>query len=337
MKKTYLLALVIGVVFTSATAWSQNTVFSTDNSFAPGDELGPDGAYNDTYQVRVQAGTTIEVVCRSDTVDTYIEARLPSGDTINNDDYDGYNAGFMRAITATGTLEFTVSPLFAGEEGDYRITVTELAPARELSIGEVVRGRITKQPGGRLAERFQLSGRAGQRVIIELDSNEFDAYLQVIDSAGREFTDDDGGEEYNSRLGYEFQADGTAMIVATSLGGDQMGAFELRVTESSQNVAAEYRGTLESGDLRGYDGVLYDRYEYEGEAGAAVSIAVDSDDFDSMVYLNNPDGSNLGQDDDSGGDGNARLDVRLPQSGTYTISVVSFFEGRGDYVLTIYE
>ena len=85
-----------------------------------------------------------------------------------------------------------------------------------------------------------------------------------------------------------------------------------------------------------YDGTLYDLYEYTGSAGAEIGFAVESDDFDAVVYVANPDGTNLGRDDDGGGGTNSRLDVTLPENGTYRIYVVSLFGTYGEYRLTIY-
>ena len=100
---------------------------------------------------------------------------------------------------------------------------------------------------------------------------------------------------------------------------------------------AEYRGSLTESDERGYDGTLYDMYEYVGSAGAAVGFALQSDDFDSVIYVSAPDGVNLGRDDDGGGGTNSRLDITLPENGTYQVFVVSLFGSTGDYRLTIYQ
>jgi hypothetical protein len=94
---------------------------------------------------------------------------------------------------------------------------------------------------------------------------------------------------------------------------------------------------LDAGDRRTYDGKYVDQYEYAGTRGQQVSFLLESDDFDTVLYVSNPDGSNLGRDDDSGGNGNSMLNVTLPADGTYTISVVPFFSGMGSYSLTIYE
>jgi hypothetical protein len=336
-RRRFRLWVLLFLAVMTFSAGAQEVIFSTSNSFAPGDQIGEDGAFRDTYSVRVRAGTTIEVVCRSDDVDTYIEAVLPGGEQVANDDYDGYHAGFIRSIGTTGTMEFSVSPLFGEEEGEYRVTVTELGAAEVLEPGETVRGSLSSGTSPAVAGRYEYRGRAGQRVVIDLESDDFDAYLRVTDETGREYTNDDGGDGFNSRLSYQFETDGAIQIVAGSIGGSNEGAYTLKVAESAQSVAAEYRGSLDLNDSRGYDGTIYDSYEYVGRSGRQISVLLESDDFDTVVYISNPDGSNLARDDDGGGGTNSAVDVTLPENGTYTIYVVSFFEETGAYSLTVFE
>lgn len=324
---------LVGIAAVSA----QDVLFSTENSFGPGDERGSDGAYEDSYQVRVEEGMTVEVVCRSDAVDTYIVAVLPNGERIENDDYEQFNAGFSRRIDTTGTLRFTVSPLFSEEVGDYEIVVSELGEARAIALGESVSETFGKQAGGRSADRYQYAGRAGETIIIDLESDDFDSYLEVTSSDGQMFSNDDGGEMFNSRLSYHFERDEMVTITASSLDGGETGSYTLTVSEGAGSVAAEYRGSLDISDSRAYDGTIYDEYEYTGRAGASIAVMASSSDFDTVVYVSNPDGSNLGRDDDGGGGTNSNLNVTLPESGTYKIYVVSLFEEYGSYDLTIFE
>jgi len=315
----------------------QEVIFSTDDTLGAGDRTNSSGSYEDTFQVGVRANTTVEVIASSDAFDSYIEAVLPDGSVVSVDDYRGLDAGFLRPIGTSGTMEIRVSSIFSGESGEYSVTVTELGAARGIASGERVTGTLGPKGGLGSAARYQLSGRAGQRVVIDLVSDDFDAYLQVFDEDGQEFSDDDGGGDYNSRLGYRFDRDGTITIVATSLSGDETGRFELSVGEEANSVVAEYRGTLDESDTRGYDGRIFDSYEFQGTAGSRVGIALESAAFDALLYVSNPDGTSLASDDDGGGNGNSRIDVVLPETGTYTIYATSYFEGIGEYYLVIYE
>ncbi|MDA3951364.1 MAG: hypothetical protein PF508_19310 [Spirochaeta sp.] len=333
-RTSWIVLVVLFVCVSTVTA--QDVLFSTEDRFDATDPRGLDGGAEDTYQVRVEEGTLIEVIVRSIDVDTYIAARFPDGGTVENDDYDGRNAGFLRQITTTGTMEIAVSPLFADEEGAYEIIVRQAGPFETISSGDRVNGELIAGLKGRRAARYQLTGRPGTSVVIDLISDDFDAYLQIVDSRGQEYSNDDGGGMFNSRLSYDFSEEETITVVATSLGGDETGRYELSVAERTITVEAEYRGVLAESDERAYDGTLYDVYEYEGSAGSTIGFAVESDDFDTVVYVANPDGTNLGRDDDGGGGTNSRLDVTLPENGTYRIYVVALYGTTGEYRLTIY-
>lgn len=82
---------------------------------------------------------------------------------------------------------------------------------------------------------------------------------------------------------------------------------------------------------------LIDVYAFEGSTGQLVSITLDSSDFDTLVLLLGPDGEVIDGNDDINQDNlNSRLDLTLPQNGTYSVVVTSVeFEGQGNYQLTV--
>ena len=102
-------------------------------------------------------------------------------------------------------------------------------------------------------------------------------------------------------------------------------------------------GTLTTNACPLGDGSFYDVYSFSGTAGQQVSILMASSAFDTYLFLNNPDGSNLAQDDDGvgGGSTNSRIPassgfITLPTTGTYTIWANSFNAGAsGAYSLTL--
>lgn len=335
------MAVVIGA------AGAQTVVFQTNNRLGPGDMQSQRGGYEDVYRVAVTQGRLVEVIVYSDDFDSYVRANLPDGQQIENDDFDGLNAGFVATISRSGTMEIAVSAVFGQGEGNYSVTVTELGEPQTISIGQVVRGtlgggaqggpKVVGPTGGRRADYYRLQGNAGERVVIDLRSSDFDAYLELSDPTGFRTSNDDGGEGFNSRLSYEFTQAGHALITARGIGGSVSGSYELQVSRSAQNVGAQYDGVLTPGDNRAYDGKLYDVYEYRGRAGQSISIRLDSNAFDAMLYISNPDGTNLASDDDSGGNNNSLIDTVLPNDGVYRIYVTSFFGGEGPYRVTIFE
>lgn len=79
-----------------------------------------------------------------------------------------------------------------------------------------------------------------------------------------------------------------------------------------------------------------DLWQFEGEAGQVVTITMQSDELDAAIGLFDPDDEYLAEDDDGGGESNARIDAYvLPVSGAYTIYAVSSDGQPGAYNLTL--
>ena len=75
-------------------------------------------------------------------------------------------------------------------------------------------------------------------------------------------------------------------------------------------------------------------YTFDGTAGQTVTItAIGTGDTDPRVYLIDPSGNKIGEDDDGGGGYNALLTMTLPSTGKYTIRVDVFT--AGDFTLTL--
>jgi hypothetical protein len=107
-------------------------------------------------------------------------------------------------------------------------------------------------------------------------------------------------------------------------------------------------GTLNSQDCTNpIDGTYYDAYTFDGVAGQQIVIDMTSTAFDAYLYLMrpgettiSPDPATTIQDDDSGGDTNARITYTLTTNGTYTILADSYGNGitpggTGAYAVTL--
>lgn len=325
------LALLAGVL------GAQEIIFETNGDLAPGDRLSSDGSFEDVYRIGVSEGTTIEVVIESEDFDSYVEAVLPSGRRVQNDDFDGLNAGFIQTIERSGTMQLSVQSLFGSDSGAYRVIVRRATEAQEILVGADIRGRLGADGEFGTQARFSLAGRSGQRVIIELMSDDFDSFLELTDSFGQQYTNDDGGEGLNSRLVYTFEDNETVTVVARALFGETEGNFELSVRESSQELRSSISGSLTATDQRGYDGTIFDRVEVEAVEGESLSFVLRSRDFDSYLWLSDPDGVSIASDDDSGGGRDSAIDIEIERSGTYVLFITSFFDALGDWELETYQ
>lgn len=83
---------------------------------------------------------------------------------------------------------------------------------------------------------YRFEGRAGQRVVIDMTSQEIDSYLILFDPDGNVIAqDDDGGGGLNARLDIVLTADGIYTVYANSYRSSETGSYTLRAT--SPNAA----------------------------------------------------------------------------------------------------
>lgn len=91
-------------------------------------------------------------------------------------------------------------------------------------------------------------------------------------------------------------------------------------------------GRLDQGDNVLPDNSFFDAYIFEGQAGTQIEIAMASQEIDPYLILIGPGGEKVSEDDDGAGGNNARIQTRLPVSGTYLLMANSYEPGEsGNY------
>jgi hypothetical protein len=120
-----------------------------------------------------------------------------------------------------------------------------MCPIIPIQIGEIVSGTLTSTDcrssvrSNAYADLYSFSASAGQRIVISLDSYDFDTYLYLKDPDGSVIAeDDDGGYGTNSRIPsesgyYSLPADGDYLIEVTSWSSQVTGSYTLRLIEPS--------------------------------------------------------------------------------------------------------
>ena len=88
-------------------------------------------------------------------------------------------------------------------------------------------------------------------------------------------------------------------------------------------------GELSTNDAQRRSGKFEDVYAIEGHRGQRVQLDLSSDAFDSYLVVTGPEGFNLANDDQEGGDTlNSRIVLQFPTDGAYRVSVTSFRPGE---------
>lgn len=247
-------------------------------------------------------------------------------------------------------------------------SVLSLLPTegRSLSIGSEETGALStadvRSADDSYLEAWELSGRSGQGVTIDLASDAFDARLYVVGPGLPEtLSDDDGGDGCNARLTFTLLETGTFRVVAGSSGSRETGTYTLRVSDrpgpppthgcgevdpgALESLPTEGRalrmgsvvtGRLGLGSPTVQEGRPAEAWQLDGRAGERVSIVLESDDFDSYLYLAGPGLDAVRTDDDGGGDLDALIEITLPADGTYRVIAAALSGGSsGAYTLRV--
>ncbi len=321
------------------------------------------------YRFQATRGQRLVATLESESFDPYlIVSRVvgPLVEEIKTDDDggDGTNARLRLIVPETGTYLVVAQSFATDGLGSYTLALQAAPEAttgqpRPIAMGQTVTGELAETDNAdeeedRYYDVYTFAGRPGQRLTIEMGSEDFDTYLQLGRMEDGEFqsvtSDDDGGEEgTNSRISHVVDEEGEYAVRATSF-GDASGAYTLTIRERVSRAPAPPRpisaGREASGELDEEDAILdtdgsyYELWSYQGHAGEQLRIRMDSDDFDTYLAIGRME--ECGEFDeiatmDDGGEGtNTLLEVTLPEDGEYVIRANSFSaDETGSYTLVV--
>ena len=172
---------------------------------------------------------------------------------------------------------------------------------------------------------------AGDSVVLDLTSSEFDPFLILLSPSGADVQNDDyEGSATRSRLDQMLDESGEWRVVVTSYKAGEVGGYELRITTVSGAASQSASGPrFESGSLGAGDDTLtsgeyYAEYELRGEAGEYVVIDLRSSDLDPYLILLTPSGEQLENDDHEGDASRSQLALSLPEAGSYRVIVTTY-------------
>lgn len=182
--------------------------------------------------------------------DPVLELRMGNDKIAEDDDSgEGMNARLVRRIQRTGTYTLVARTL--GGKGTFALAVSlhphVARPAVPVQVGTPATGTIgpnaEMSDDGHFYDAYTLHGRAGQQVVIDLESSAFDAQLEVFGDTvlgNVQLASNDDAEpatpgrthqqSLNSRLALTFAREGTVEVRAVSL--NDPGAYTLRIAEA---------------------------------------------------------------------------------------------------------
>ncbi len=298
-------------------------------------------------------------------------------DTADDDSGGGLDSQ-ISATVGDGTWAVIVNTIGTRATGQYVLSVQRsggAAPAgggatpagsgageanpevRAIAAGQTAEGRFqggdpTLDDGSHF-HLYLYEGSPGEQIVVTMRSSSFDAFLLGGPIQNGDFEqrdrDDDGGGGTDARLTVTLDGVGSYAILANSYGAGETGEYTLQVeslqtrgTTSGSSVirAGEtVAGKLTSADETLDDDSHFQVWQYQGQAGERVSIALSSGEFDAMLMLardNQGEVEMVANDDDGGSGTNSLIEATLPVTGSYMIVVNSYGAGEtGAYTLSV--
>jgi hypothetical protein len=168
-------------------------------------------------------------------------------------------------------------------------------------------------------------------------SEQFDPFLVLKPPRGRRMLNDDHEAETESRIDFIAEASGQYEIFATSYAGDEQGQYSLRVLLGERMNVQEIEGYLDSDDLELEDYGFYEMHPLHLEEGQRIILEMTSEEVDTLLFVQGPDGFYAENDDYNDQIDISRLEFFAPSYGDYIINTGSFDTGvEGSYTLKIY-
>lgn len=202
-----------------------------------------------TFQAKEGDRLVVQTTGGTDGADPTLELYFGSEKLAEDDDGGGdLDSRIIRRIDRTGT--YTISAGSVGGRGQFDLGVslrnTPPHAPLALKLGETMTGELTDESDltddGLPYTAYLLHGKAGQRYVVEMESEDFDAKLMAFADTlignsmiamNDDFTAAPGlrtlPDQYDSRFVITFVRDGDVELRASSL--DHQGAYKLTVTE----------------------------------------------------------------------------------------------------------
>ena len=187
----------------------------------------------------------------------------------------------------------------------------------------------------------------GRTYQIDMKSKDLDSYLRLENPKGKQVAeDDDSGDDLDARIIYKAEETGNFKIIATTFDGGATGKFTLTVSDKdapastgkpielkTEQGKATYTGNLDKDDPF-YKNKKHKLFTFRMEAGKTYQIDHMSGAFDAYLYLEDPDGKLLAEDDDGGEGLNSRIIYKAEKTGNYRMIATSL-SGRATGAFTL--
>ncbi|MBI5789664.1 MAG: pre-peptidase C-terminal domain-containing protein [Candidatus Schekmanbacteria bacterium] len=234
------------------------------------------------------------------------------------------------------------------------LIIPAITHAAEITYGQRIEGTLDEQDtvlnGGLIYDEYAFTGTAGQKIILNLSSPDFDAILWLLDSQRKAITVQNyWGEGTDTTLSnYTLPVTGAYYVWATSFSPGETGRYTLTFTDYpviktppvALSVGNPVSGVLSAGDNQLSDGRYFQVYSFNASPDKVFHVELKSPDFDAYLWLLDSSGKVITVDNnplpgESGTD--AHLVFPSQTNENCTLWVSSYNPGEtGAYSLSLY-
>ncbi len=314
-------------------------------------QLGPDsptldgtGEYYGVHTFQADAGQSLSIQMSSSAFDPYLVVRSPGGEVWNNDDWEDSRSLSRVDVVAdvSGAWQVLATSYAPGEQGAYRIDI-QMSESGAMAYSGTLDSHDGQLDSGEWRDSYTINGRAGEYVVVDLISADFDTYLILIAPDESQWDNDDHqGDETRSQIAAELPMDGEYRVIVTTYRPGETGDYDLAVRRVSDSQASGgddgqvINGELAEGDSALDRGEFIDLHTVEGRPGQTLRVDLRSSEFDTYLIVRSPTGEQFDNDDFEGQRDRSVLDVAMTEAGSYVIGVTSYDPGEtGRYELHI--
>ncbi|MCI5134256.1 MAG: hypothetical protein D3920_04110 [Candidatus Electrothrix sp. AW2] len=205
----------------------------------------------------------------------------------------------------------------------------------QTEIGAIIQGRLeesdSRLSAGQYADAYSFIGTAGEEVLLNLASSDFDGFLWLLNSAGEVIAiDDNSGDGLGAVISKLTLPETDSYTIQASSYNNETGDYILMLNEAPQIDYAKplvlgdrIQGRLRYEDDQFSTGQFFDAYTFEAQHGQVIFITMRSKRFDSYLWLLDEEGRVMAVNDDwKGGKGRRPVSQIIffpPVAGTYTV------------------
>lgn len=194
----------------------------------------PDSSYFNAYSFEGTAGQRISIAMNSQQVDPYILLYGPNQEYLGENDDDGisHNAYLEITLPTDGIYYIFAKAYGAGEQGTYDISLNSLGLGSYiLSESGILNYQDGRLQDNSFYDEYTFSANQGQAVTITLTSQDFDAYLLLIDNQGRKIAENDDISPRNSNaaIHIELPYTGNYRVIVNTYDQTGQGSYQMRV------------------------------------------------------------------------------------------------------------